>query len=130
MTELKSPFEIPADMRRMAEQSVEQARKAFDGFMSAAHKAAAAMEHQAAAAQEGAKDVGQKAVSFAEKNVLSSFEFAQKVVRAKDVQEVMRLQTEFVNAQIKALSEQAQEIGAATTKATMEAARPKGGFSS
>lgn len=129
MAEQKSPFDIPADMRRMAEQSVEQAKKAFDGFMAAAHKAASNWEQQATTAQEGAKDVSQKAVAFAEKNVMSSFDFAQKVVRAKDLQEVMRLQTEFLNTQMQALSEQAREIGAATTKATMDAARPKGGSS-
>ena len=53
-----SGFEIPAEMRNMAEQSVDQAKKAFDGFMSAAQQAVAAVEGQTAAAQAGAKDVG------------------------------------------------------------------------
>ena len=62
-------FEIPREMRNFAEQSVEQARKAFDRFITAAQKAAHAMEGQAAAAQSGAKDVRQRAMTYAERNV-------------------------------------------------------------
>jgi len=117
-------FEIPHEMRTFAEQSVEQARKAFDGFMSAAQKAASSMEGQATAAQTGAKDMREKAMAFAEKNVATSFEFAQKLVHAKDVEEVTRLQTEFVQRQMQMLTEQAQELGQTVTRAAMGAARP------
>ena len=34
-------FEIPTEMRQVAEKSLEDARKAFDGFIAAAQKAAA-----------------------------------------------------------------------------------------
>ena len=117
-------FEIPRDMRTFAEQSVEQARKAFDGFMTAAQKAASSIEGQATAAQSGAKDVRQKAMTFAEKNVATSFEFAQKLLHAKDIEEVTRLQTEFVQHQMQALTEQAQELGQTATRAAMSATRP------
>jgi len=32
-------YEIPTEMRDFAEKSVDQARKPFDGFLGAAHKA-------------------------------------------------------------------------------------------
>ena len=118
-------FEVPTQLRQMAEQSLEQARKAVDGFMTAAQKAVTTAEAQAAAAQSGAKDVGQKAMSFAEQNVASSFEFAQKLVRAKDIQEVMALQQEFLQSQMKVISEQAKDIGSAATKNAMENFKPK-----
>src|SRR4051794_20065991 len=117
-------FEIPREMRSFAEQSVEQARKAFDGFMTAAHKAASGIEQQANVAQSGAKDMREKALSFAEQNVANSFEFAQKLVAAKDAEEVTRLQTEFVQRQMQALNEQAQEIGQTVSRAAMSATRP------
>jgi len=117
-------FEIPREMRTFAEQSVEQARKAFDGFMAAAQKAASSMEGQAAAVETGAKDMRQKAMTFAENNVAMSFEFAQKLVHAKDIEEVTRLQTEFVQRQMQMLSEQAQELGQTVTRTAMGAARP------
>ena len=116
-------FEIPRDMRTFAEQSVEQARKAFDGFMTAAQKAASSLEGQASAAQTGAKDMRQKAMAFAEQNVATSFEFAQRLVHAKDIEELTRLQTEFVQHQMAALAEQAQELGQTATRAAMGATR-------
>jgi hypothetical protein len=45
-------FEIPPEMRAFAEKSVEQARQAFDGFISAAHNAVAAFEGQAETARK------------------------------------------------------------------------------
>jgi phasin len=118
-------FEVPTQMRQFAEQSLEQARKAVDGFMTAAQKAVTTVEAQASVAQSGAKDVGQKAMSFAEQNMASSFEFAQKLVRAKDLQEVMALQQEFLQSQMKALSEQAKDLGSTATKTAMGNIKPK-----
>lgn len=110
------PFEVPSDMRKFAEQSVEQARQAFDRFISAAHEAVSEFEGRAQAARTGAMDVGGRAMSFAERNMAASFDFAQKLVRAKDVQEVIRLQTEYVKAQVQALNEQTKELADAAAK--------------
>ena len=64
-------------------------------------------------------------MSFAEQNIANSFEFAQKLVRAKDIQEVMALQQEYLKSQMKAMSAQAKDLGAAATKAAMDSAKPK-----
>jgi phasin family protein len=50
-------------------------------------------------------------MAFVEKNVATSFEFAQKVVRAKDIQELTQLQTEFVKTQMPTFVEQARALG-------------------
>lgn len=118
-------FEIPTQMRQFAEQSVEQAKKAVDGFLSAAHKTVSMFEDQAAVAQSGAKSMTDKAMGFAEQNIATSFDFAQRLVRAKDPQEVMQLQAEFIKAQIQRLTEQARELGEPAGKAGADAARPK-----
>ncbi|HWP17136.1 MAG TPA: phasin [Xanthobacteraceae bacterium] len=118
-------FDVPTQMRQFAEQSVEQAKKAVDGFLTAAQKTTAALETQANTAQSGAKDVREKVMSFAEENIASSFEFAQKLVRAKDVQEVMALQQEFLKAQMQAMQAQAQDLGSAAQKAAASVAKRK-----
>jgi phasin len=118
-------FEIPVQMRQFAEQSVEQAKKAVDGIMAAAHKAVATIEGQANVAQASAKDVGERAMAFAEQNVANSFDFAQKLARAKNIQEVVALQTEYMRQQMQIFSEQAKEVGQNATKAAMDAAKPK-----
>ncbi len=119
-------FEIPNEMRTFAENSVEQARKAFDSFMSAAHGTATALEGQAAAVRKGSEDVRQRAMAFAEQNVTASFEFAHRLVRAKDLQEVIALQTEYVKAQIKTLTDQAKELGEAAAQAAKDASKHRG----
>jgi phasin len=111
---LKDPmanFEIPTEMRNLAAQSVEQAKKAFDDFITAAQKSVTAVEGHAAGAQASTKNIGEKAMAFAEKNVATSFKFAQKVVRAKDIQELTQLQTEFVQTQMSTFVEQASALG-------------------
>src|SRR3984893_5302714 len=118
-------FDVPTQMRQFAEQSVEQARKAVDGFMAAAQKAVTAMETHADTAKSGAKDVGQKAMGFAEQNISNSFEFAQKLVRAKDIQEVMALQQEYLQSQMQAMSEHPKDHGGHETKMEMDAANAK-----
>jgi phasin len=111
------PFEISPEMRAFAERSVEQAKQAFDGFMSATQEAVSSLEQQAASTQAGARDVAQKAASFAERNVDASFEFAQRLVRAKDAEEVVRLHADYVKTQMEAFAEQARELGQAASKA-------------
>jgi phasin len=104
-------FEIPADMRAVAEKSVEQAKQAFDIFISAAQHAVSTAENRAASVQAGAKDVGELAMGFAERNIASSFEFAQRLLQAKDPKDVMALHADYVNSQFAALTEQGKELG-------------------
>lgn len=103
-------FEIPAQMRQLAEDSVEQAKQAFDSFISAARKAVDTAETQAASARSGAKEVGDLAMRFAARNIDTSFEFARKLARAKDGQEMLALHGEYVSGQIAALTDQAKEL--------------------
>ena len=88
----KDPFEqfaIPNEMRAFAEQSVTQARKAFEGFIDAANKAMGQLQGQAQAAHSGAAEIAHKSMTYAEQNVAATFEFAQKLMHAKDAAEVM-----------------------------------------
>jgi phasin len=109
-------FEIPADMRAFAEKSVEQAKQAFDSFISAAQHAVSTAESQAVNARSGAKEVGEMAIGFTQRNVASSFEFAEKLVRAKDAQEFTALHADYVKKQIATLTEQAKELAKQATK--------------
>ena len=110
-------YQIPTEVRDFAEKSVEQARKAFEGFSGAAQKAIASIDASAIPFSESAKEVGQTALSHAEANVKAAFDHAQKLVQAKDVNEVMTLQSEFVKSQFEAFQEQAKALGAAIQKA-------------
>ena len=117
MTKQPFDFGVPPEMRALAEKSVEQARKAFDGFVSAAEKATADFQQHAKTAQVGAHDVAQKAISYAEQNVASSFDLAQKLVAARDISEVVKLHGDYVRRQMEVLAEQARDLSKSAAKA-------------
>ncbi len=118
-------FAIPNELRAFAEQSVTQARKAFEGFIQAANQAVGQMQGQAQAAHSGANEIAHKSMEYAEQNVAATFEFAQKLMHAKDGAEVMGLQSEYLGRQMQALSKQVQELGQSAARMVVDAARPK-----
>lgn len=101
---------LPPEMRAAAETSVQQARKAFDDFLTMSQRAVSDFQGQATSAQSGVLALQHKIIRYAEQNLRSSFEFGQKLMRAKDGQEVMQLHADFVKSQIEALTRQAREI--------------------
>ena len=118
-------FEIPKDMRSMAEAGFDQARKAFESFLSGAQQTASSMEGRGEAVRSSVREISSKAISYAQHNMTASLDYAEKLVRAKDLSEVMRLHTEYVQGQMKALTEQASDIGQTMGRAAMDAAKPK-----
>jgi phasin len=118
-------FEIPKEMRSMAEASVEQARKTLEKFLASAQEAAGSLEERGATLRAGAKDISSKAFTYAENNVKASLDYAESLVKAKDVSEVMRLHSDYVQAQIRALGQQVSEMGQTVGRAAMEAIKPK-----
>jgi phasin len=121
---MSDKFEIPKEMRSMAEASFDQARQAFEKFLASAQTTASSIEDRGATVRAGAKDVSTKAISYAEKNVAASLDYAQQLLHAKDLGEVMRLHSEYVQGQMKALAEQASEMGQIMSRAAMDAAKP------
>jgi phasin len=113
-------FQVPEEMRDFAEKSVEQARKAFDGFLGAAQKAVDSME--GLTARSGATDMTRRTLDYADQNMKAAFDHAQRLVRAKDIQEAMQIQTEFVKSQFAAIQEQMKDIGTGVRQAAEKAA--------
>lgn len=118
-------FEIPQEMRSFAEKSVEQAKTAFDNYMSQATKAMGAAEGQADAVTSGARDVGRQALGFAEENVAAAFAFAERLVKARDPQEIMQLQSEFAKQTMQKLADQTKAMSEQVQTAAREAAKPR-----
>jgi hypothetical protein len=115
----KEPFEqfaMPNEVRAFVEQSVSHARTAFDGIAQAANQAVAQWHGHAQAARAGASEIAHKSMAYAEQNMEATFDFAQKV---------MRLQSEYLNHQMRKLSAQAQELGQSAAKIVMDSAKPK-----
>lgn len=115
-------YEVPGEMRDFAEKSVEQARKAFDSFISAARRTADTVQGSADIARSNAQDVSSRGFEYAEQNVNAAFDLAQKLVRSRDVQEAMQHQAEFVRSQFAAIQAQAKEFSGLAQSALQQGA--------
>lgn len=104
---------LPPDVRKFAEQSVQQAKKAFDDLMVATQRAVSTFEGHAATAHTTALELQRKVVGYSERNVAASLEFAQQ---AKDAENVV-IHADYVKAQMQTLGEQARELAQHAAKA-------------
>ena len=83
-------------------------------------EATSAFEERLEASQTGAQDVGKKAMNFALQNATSAFDFAQKIVQARNVMEFIQLLNDFLQSQMQVLSEQVKEFGETLSKVAMD----------
>lgn len=112
-----TPFDIPDHMRDAADKSVDQAKKAFDDFMDATQKAVARAEGSANSLREGAADANRQALAYLEENIAASFDLAQRLVKARSVEEVAVIQQEYIQRQMRGLAEQGRSLGEMMTRA-------------
>ena len=66
--------------------------------------------------QSGAKSVSAHVLSYTEQNMNAAFDLAHKLVKAKDPQEALALQSEYIKAQLAALQNQVKELSAVIQK--------------
>ena len=97
-------FEIPPELRDMAEKNVEQARAAYGQFMDFLTQAMGAWKCRSNAEMTGFNAVQEKAVAFAKENAERSFTLASDLAKARDVQEVLTLQSRYVQTQMQTLA--------------------------
>ena len=111
-------LEVPAELRNMAETTIEQAEKAFGMFLDAANKSIASIPHPTA-------EMSKKALSFTEQNMKAAFDHAKKVVQTTDLQEAMRIQSEFLKSQFTNAGEQIKKITGEVISAATDATKGK-----
>jgi hypothetical protein len=107
-----NPFEIPQSLRDASEQNLRQAHAAYKQLMDFVSKAMAAwievMPENAMTA--GFKDVQDRAREIATENADSTLAFAGKISNAKTFQEVLTLQTQFVQDRMQVFVTQTQQL--------------------
>jgi phasin len=120
MTE-KQAFEIPQQLRQLAEMNIEQARTAYGQFMDAMTQAMSAWISAPSEMTSGFKAVQERAIQFAKENAEAGFTLANELTKAKDLQDVLRLQSSFAQKQMESYARQAQELGRLMVEATRSA---------
>ena len=97
--------------REFAEQTLSQSKVALDGFLKASNKMANDFESQSSAIREHTTALAEKALS-------NSVDFGQKCLRAKEPDELVQLQTEFMSQQAQMFAEQTRDLGQQIQNAT------------
>jgi hypothetical protein len=111
MVKEKEPFQSMTGIaEQLAEHSVEQAQVAMKNYFGW-------LQSAMSAAPWGTTDLNNKLLDYAAENTAAAFAFVQKMTRAKNWEDVARIQTEFMSTQLNSLNEQAKNIGDAYTKA-------------
>jgi len=123
----KQTFEIPPEMRDFAEKNVEQTRVAYGQFMEFMSQAMNAWSAPGATENQNFKILQERAMAFAKENAERSFALASEIAQAKNMQEVVTLQSRYVQTQMQTFGIQAQQLSwlMADTLQNMKPGTPK-----
>jgi hypothetical protein len=91
-------FEIPQELRHLAEENVERARQLYLQFMDGVGQVVATWSSASSdVIAPGFREVQERAVKLANENADAAFKLAKDVAQAKDLHELIDLQTDTCN---------------------------------
>ena len=105
-----------ANAQRTLEQTMEHTRGVLGHYFKF-------IEQTLSSYPSGGTEFGEKLKSYAEKNIATAHEYVNKLSQAKDLQDIVRIQTEFMQMQFSAFGEQTKSLGEAFTKAATDAVK-------
>jgi hypothetical protein len=107
-------------MRDLAEQTLNQSKAVFEGFLTTARSSGDTIDQQAG-------DIRERSLALAAETMSNSFEYAQRFLHVREPQEVLQLQSEFLGRQAQALADQAKHLGHTFAQAANQNARTAAG---
>jgi phasin len=111
-------LEVPAELRDLAEKTIDQAERAFGMFFEAAAKSVGAIPSPGT-------EISKQALSFTEQNMKAAFEHARKLVHATDLQQALQIQSEFLRSQFTNAGEHMRQITGDVMSAAKDTMKPK-----
>ena len=106
-----------AQVEQVAAKTFAQTRGAADDYFNLMQKAFSFYPM-------GGTELAEKMKSYTEQNISATQDFVHKLSRAKDFQDIIRIQTEFMQAQFSVFAEQTKGLAEAFTKAATSAMTP------
>ena len=98
-------------MREMAQTTLDRAKDAVSKYMAESQKLRDKTDASVRATYSTAKEMNEKAVAFAEANVRAGFELAQRLLQAKDPQEMGTVYQNHLKEQMEKMNAQFRELG-------------------
>ena len=103
-------------MREMAQTTLDKAKEAVSKYMTESQKLREKADSGVRATYSTAKEMNDKAMAFAEANVAAGFELAQRLLRAKDPQEMGTVYQNHLKEQIERMNAEFRELGSAMSQ--------------
>ena len=113
---------IPEGVRALAESTVDQTREAYDRSTDAFEASVASFEKSFDAAGRGAAAFNRKIIDIAQRNLSSGFDLAKSLTGAKNLTDMVEVQTAFWRKQFGTMTAQAEEVRELSTKVTADTA--------
>ncbi len=117
-------IEMPAAFREFAERGVAQCKDTYEKMKAAAEEATDVLETTYSTASKGASDYGMKMIEAARVNTNAAFDYANELITAKTLSEVVELSSAHARKQFEAMTAQTKELGALAQKVATETAEP------
>ena len=84
--------------------SMRESKALFEGILTTTRKTAENIDQQA-------REIRERSMSLAAETLSNTFDFAHKIVHAREPQELLQLQNEFISRQAQAVAEQSKDLG-------------------
>ncbi len=120
MQDMPNLTEIPEPVRNMMKATIDQTRRAFETFIAASQQAMSGFDTSANPSMDGLKQLNGKIAEFTRANADANFRFAMKLADAKQVSEVMEIQSNYVRELMDSYGKQMEEIRSLTTKVVQD----------
>jgi hypothetical protein len=103
-------------MREMAQTTLDKAKDAMSKYMAESQKLREKADVNVRATYSTAKEMNEKAVAFAEANVQAGFELAERLLQAKNPQEMGAVYQSHLKEQMEKMNAQFREVGSLMSK--------------
>ena len=112
--------ELPDSIRSIMKSSIEQARKAFDSFVSASETMLQGLDTSANPVAANLKNINEKMAVFTRQNAEANFNLAVKLADVRQLSDIVELQNAHMREQMETFSRQLEELRELTVKALKE----------
>ena len=114
--------EIPEPLRELMKMSIEQAKRAFEAFISTSEKTWKSLEDSSSpAGRASLYALNAKIAEITRRNAEANFALAMKLAESKDVSQAMELQSRHVKQQMETFVHQLEEMRDLTAQIIQEA---------
>jgi phasin len=118
------PFEVPEQMRALAEKGVSQARDNYAKFKDVAESHNSAIEAMFASMSKGASEYSAKLMELMKANTSASLDFAQELIGVKTPSEALELWTAHAKKQFETVTSYSKELAELSQKVATETVEP------